>query len=177
MRNAAFTAAYWALSVTYGLLAALSVQRTMVWMTEESLWREAVEQAPKKLRPKLQLARALPAAKGLEVLAKARSGGAIERGSGETLNLGTARVSCGCVAATVLNYSLAPGETTDDDKISLLTARCIGACSLAPAVTLDGVELGMVRLGHGVQCMALMTWLSTALFAAAVAQTARAGLL
>ena len=54
------------------LLAALSVQRTMVWMTEESLWREAVERAPKKLRPKIQLARALPAAKGLEVLAKAR---------------------------------------------------------------------------------------------------------
>jgi tetratricopeptide (TPR) repeat protein len=54
------------------LLAGLSVQRTMVWMTEESLWREAVERAPKKLRPKLQLARALPAAKGLELLAKAR---------------------------------------------------------------------------------------------------------
>jgi tetratricopeptide (TPR) repeat protein len=54
------------------LLAGLSVQRTMVWMTEESLWREAMERAPKKLRPKLQLARALPAAKGLEVLAKAR---------------------------------------------------------------------------------------------------------
>jgi tetratricopeptide (TPR) repeat protein len=54
------------------LLAGFSVQRTMVWMTEELLWREAVERAPKKLRPKLQLARALPAAKGLEVLAKAR---------------------------------------------------------------------------------------------------------
>ena len=54
------------------LLAGLSVQRTMVWMTEESLWREASERAPGKLRPKLQLARALPASKGLEVLAKAR---------------------------------------------------------------------------------------------------------
>jgi hypothetical protein len=54
------------------VLAGLSVQRTMVWMTEESLWREAVERAPRKLRPKLQLARALPAAKGLELLATAR---------------------------------------------------------------------------------------------------------
>jgi hypothetical protein len=54
------------------VLAGLSVQRTMVWMTEESLWREAVERAPGKLRPKLQLARALPAAKGLELLAQAR---------------------------------------------------------------------------------------------------------
>jgi hypothetical protein len=41
--------------------------------------------------------------------------------------------------------------------------------------TLDGVELVMVRLGHGVQRMALVTWLSAA--ATAVAQTARAGLL
>jgi tetratricopeptide (TPR) repeat protein len=53
-------------------LVGLSVQRTMVWMSEESLWREAMERAPDKLRPKLQLARALPAAKGLELLAKAR---------------------------------------------------------------------------------------------------------
>src|ERR1035437_8573375 len=34
------------------LLVGLSVQRTMVWMTEESLWREAVARAPRKLRPK-----------------------------------------------------------------------------------------------------------------------------
>src|ERR1035437_2169144 len=54
------------------LLVGLSVQRTMVWMTEESLWREAVARAPRKLRPKLQLARALPAAQGLELLAQAR---------------------------------------------------------------------------------------------------------
>ena len=53
-------------------LAALSVQRTMVWMTELSLWQEAVDRAPGKLRPKLQLARALPAAKALDLLAKAR---------------------------------------------------------------------------------------------------------
>ena len=32
------------------VLAGLSVQRTMVWMTEESLWREAVDRAPRKLR-------------------------------------------------------------------------------------------------------------------------------
>jgi tetratricopeptide (TPR) repeat protein len=54
------------------VLVALSVQRTMVWMTEESLWREAMERAPGKLRPKLQLARALPAAEALELLARAR---------------------------------------------------------------------------------------------------------
>jgi Flp pilus assembly protein TadD len=41
-------------------------------MSDESLWREAVERAPEKTRPKIQLARALPAAKALELLGKAR---------------------------------------------------------------------------------------------------------
>lgn len=31
-----------------------------------------------------------------------------------------------------------PGETTKDEAISLLTARCIGSCGLAPAVVFDG---------------------------------------
>ena len=35
-----------------------------------------------------------------------------------------------------------PKGTTADGKISLLTARCIGACSLAPAVVLDGEMKG-----------------------------------
>jgi bidirectional [NiFe] hydrogenase diaphorase subunit len=30
------------------------------------------------------------------------------------------------------------GETTADTKVSLLTARCIGACGIAPAVVYDG---------------------------------------
>jgi bidirectional [NiFe] hydrogenase diaphorase subunit len=34
------------------------------------------------------------------------------------------------------------GETTPDDKISLLTARCMGACGIAPAVSLDGKVAG-----------------------------------
>lgn len=35
-------------------------------------------------------------------------------------------------------YKIKAGETTADNKISLLTARCIGACGIAPAVTYDG---------------------------------------
>lgn len=31
-----------------------------------------------------------------------------------------------------------PGETTPDGKLSLLTARCMGSCGLAPAVVFDG---------------------------------------
>lgn len=30
------------------------------------------------------------------------------------------------------------GETTKDNQLSLLTARCIGACGIAPAVVYDG---------------------------------------
>lgn len=34
------------------------------------------------------------------------------------------------------------GETTPDGNISLLTARCMGACGIAPAVILDGEVAG-----------------------------------
>jgi bidirectional [NiFe] hydrogenase diaphorase subunit len=39
-------------------------------------------------------------------------------------------------------FGAAPGQTTDDDRLSVLTARCVGACGLAPAVVLDGNVLG-----------------------------------
>ena len=57
--------------VVPALLVLFSVQRTVVWMSEESLWREAVDRAPDKVRPKIQLARTLPAAQALELLGKA----------------------------------------------------------------------------------------------------------
>lgn len=34
-------------------------------------------------------------------------------------------------------YEVEPGKTTDNGELSLLTARCIGSCGLAPAVVLD----------------------------------------
>src|SRR5215831_1892131 len=43
--------------------------------------------------------------------------------------------------------------------------------------TLDGVQLAVVRLGHGMQRMALVAWLRAALFPTAGAEAARAGLL
>ena len=39
-----------------------------------------------------------------------------------------------------------PKGTTADGKISLLTARCIGACSLAPAVVVDGDMRGKAKI-------------------------------
>ena len=58
------------------------------------------------------------------------------------------------ILATIESASkIKAGETTTDKQLSLLTARCIGACGIAPAVVYDGVitprqdpELAMARL-------------------------------
>ena len=42
-------------------------------------------------------------------------------------------------------YHVRPGGTTEDGKLSVLGARCIGSCGLAPAVVLDGQVHGNVR--------------------------------
>jgi bidirectional [NiFe] hydrogenase diaphorase subunit len=34
------------------------------------------------------------------------------------------------------------GETTPDQQISLMIARCLGACGIAPTVVFDGVVAG-----------------------------------
>lgn len=40
--------------------------------------------------------------------------------------------------------NIAPGETTADGEVSLLTARCLGSCGLAPAVVYDQEVAGKV---------------------------------
>jgi bidirectional [NiFe] hydrogenase diaphorase subunit len=40
--------------------------------------------------------------------------------------------------------NVAPGETTADGEVSLLTARCLGSCGLAPAVVYDQEIAGKV---------------------------------
>ncbi len=46
------------------------------------------------------------------------------------------------VDAIAAKYSVKLGETTDDGELSLMGARCIGACGLAPAAVVDGSVLG-----------------------------------
>ncbi len=41
-------------------------------------------------------------------------------------------------------HKVKAGETTKDGKLSLLTARCLGSCGLAPAVVFDGNVVGKV---------------------------------
>jgi bidirectional [NiFe] hydrogenase diaphorase subunit len=42
------------------------------------------------------------------------------------------------------DLGISPGETTPDKKVSLLTARCLGSCGLAPAVVYDQEVAGKV---------------------------------
>jgi len=39
-------------------------------------------------------------------------------------------------------YAVQPGETTADGQLSLLIARCLGMCGLAPVAVLDGQVIG-----------------------------------
>jgi bidirectional [NiFe] hydrogenase diaphorase subunit len=55
--------------------------------------------------------------------------------------LGTAcyvKGSAKVIASIQQQLNIKAGETTADNKVSLLTARCIGACGIAPAVVYDG---------------------------------------
>jgi bidirectional [NiFe] hydrogenase diaphorase subunit len=39
-------------------------------------------------------------------------------------------------------FGLDPNQTTSDNKLSFMTARCVGACGLAPVMILDGQIMG-----------------------------------
>jgi len=46
------------------------------------------------------------------------------------------------LAAMKQKYGIKPGETTPDGELSLLTARCVGSCSLAPVAVFDKDVVG-----------------------------------
>lgn len=46
------------------------------------------------------------------------------------------------LAALERAAQLKPDQTTPDKKVSLLTARCVGACGIAPVVVFDGATAG-----------------------------------
>ena len=61
---------------SYGLALVLTVGsfvQASTWTQAERLWRQAVEAAPRKVRPRVQLARVLPPREALGVLAEAQS--------------------------------------------------------------------------------------------------------
>ena len=50
----------------------------------------------------------------------------------------------GLLDAVGKEFRIGDGETTADGKLSLLTARCLGSCGLAPAAVFDGQVAGKV---------------------------------
>lgn len=50
------------------------------------------------------------------------------------------------LAAVEASYGVQPGETTEDNQLSLLTARCLGSCGLAPVAVFDGEVVGKLTL-------------------------------
>ena len=48
------------------------------------------------------------------------------------------------LSALEQRYGVKPGETTADGELSVLTARCLGSCGLAPAVVLDSAVMGKI---------------------------------
>jgi bidirectional [NiFe] hydrogenase diaphorase subunit len=48
------------------------------------------------------------------------------------------------VDAVRRHLEIVPGETTTDGKVSVLSARCLGSCGLAPAVVYDNEVAGKV---------------------------------
>lgn len=48
------------------------------------------------------------------------------------------------LSAVKRRYGIGPNETMADDLLTLLTARCVGSCSLAPVVVVDDKTTGNV---------------------------------
>ena len=60
------------------------------------------------------------------------------------------------LASIEKTHGIKPGETTVDGELSLVTARCLGSCGLAPAAVVDNTVLGKTgpaavldRIGKG----------------------------
>ena len=61
------------------------------------------------------------------------------------------------IESVTAETGIEPGETTKDGKLSLLTARCVGSCGLAPAVVFDGAVSGKVTPGGMTKWMGKFT--------------------
>ena len=48
------------------------------------------------------------------------------------------------LSAVEKKYGVKAGETTSDGKLSVITARCLGSCGLAPAFVVDGDVVGRI---------------------------------
>jgi bidirectional [NiFe] hydrogenase diaphorase subunit len=64
------------------------------------------------------------------------------------------------ILETVENLTaIKPGETTPDKKVSLLIARCLGTCGLAPAGVFDGEVVGKLTTSAALE--KIQDWMQT----------------
>jgi bidirectional [NiFe] hydrogenase diaphorase subunit len=54
-------------------------------------------------------------------------------------------------------YQVEPGRTTEDGELSLLTARCLGSCSLAPAAVFDDEVVGKLTANSALEHIQRLT--------------------
>jgi hypothetical protein len=99
------------------VLCGLSFQRSLVWQTEESLWRDTVEKSPSKVRPKLQLARALEAtrgtdAEGLALLQQAKALAPTD--ADVATELGVFHLKAGDAESALAEFQIALNSTPSD---------------------------------------------------------------
>lgn len=57
----------------------------------------------------------------------------------------------GILAAIKANLDVGPHETTANGRLSLLTGRCFGSCSLAPAAIVDGRVVARIETSEFVK--------------------------
>ncbi len=57
-------------------------------------------------------------------------------------------------------YQLSPGQTTPDNRLSLVEVRCLGACALAPVILTDGAISGKKTFEETTTC--IEEWLGNA---------------
>jgi bidirectional [NiFe] hydrogenase diaphorase subunit len=59
--------------------------------------------------------------------------------------------TAGILDALEREHGITAGETTSDGQLSLVTARCLGACGIAPAVVFDDEVAGGVTVEGALQ--------------------------
>jgi bidirectional [NiFe] hydrogenase diaphorase subunit len=61
------------------------------------------------------------------------------------------------VAALEAELGIQMGETTPDDRVSLMVARCVGACGIAPVIVIDGAVSGKQTPAEAIDRVRILT--------------------
>ena len=96
------------------VLLVLTLGRVHVWQTEETLWAEAVERSPNKVRPRIQLARVSSAERALGLLERAKE--IAPSDAGVASELGRIRFEAGQTAEALSEFGRALAISPTDPR-------------------------------------------------------------